>query len=189
MIKQALGLIETIGLATAIEAADAAVKSANVRLIGYELTKGDGMVTIKVEGDVGAVKAAIDSARAAASKVGTVVSTDVIPRPAQGLEKIVCTAETVGCTKNADSASPLVVAPEMPKPAIYKEETRAAQPEVSPLPPQPVQAEAPLEETPVEAAPATDETVEAANDAGEEQAEEGANTSPQTGGGKKKRRG
>ncbi|MDP2842150.1 MAG: BMC domain-containing protein, partial [Acetobacterium sp.] len=61
---EAIGLIEAIGLATAIEAADAAVKSANVRLIGYEACKGDGMSTIKVAGDIGAVKAAVDAATA-----------------------------------------------------------------------------------------------------------------------------
>lgn len=95
-MTQALGLIETVGLTAAIEAADTAVKSANVTLIGYELTKGGGMVTVKIEGDVGAVKAAISSARAAAEKVGEVFSTQVIPRPAKGLEALVITAETVG---------------------------------------------------------------------------------------------
>lgn len=85
-MKKSLGLIETQGLAAGIEAADAAVKSANVRLIGYELTKGGGWATIKVEGDVGAVKAAVDAARMAAAKVNQVVSTRVIPRPSAGLD-------------------------------------------------------------------------------------------------------
>ncbi|MGK2888239.1 MAG: BMC domain-containing protein [Candidatus Malihini olakiniferum] len=53
MAKQSLGLIETVWLAAAVEAADAAVKSANVNLVGYELTKGGGMVTVKLEGEVG----------------------------------------------------------------------------------------------------------------------------------------
>lgn len=83
-----IGLIETIGLTAAIEAADAAVKSANVRLLGYELTKGGGMVTVKFEGDVGAVKAALDAAVAAAERVSTVYSKHVIPRPHDELEKI-----------------------------------------------------------------------------------------------------
>ena len=95
MLKS-LGLIETIGLTAGIEAADAAVKSANVKLIGYELSKGSGMTVIKVEGEVGAVKAAIDAATVAAMKVSKVVSTKVIPRPASGLEKLIHTKDTVG---------------------------------------------------------------------------------------------
>lgn len=96
MITKALGLIETIGLIAAVEAADAAVKSANVKLIGYELAKGDGMVTVKIEGDVGAVSSAIAAAYAAASKVSAVCSTQVIPRPAAEIKKIIFTPETVG---------------------------------------------------------------------------------------------
>jgi len=96
MLTQALGLIETIGLAAAVEAADTAIKSSNVRLIGYELTRGDGMVTVKFEGDVGAVKAAIQAAKSSAEKVGGVFSTLIIPRPAKGIDSFVCSADTVG---------------------------------------------------------------------------------------------
>lgn len=92
---QAVGFIETVGLAAAVEAADAAVKSANVRMIGYELTRGDGMVTVKVEGDVGAVKSAIDAAKAASSRVNEVYSVHVIPRPALSTHAVIRTAETV----------------------------------------------------------------------------------------------
>lgn len=93
---QAIGMIETKGLATGIEAADAAVKSANVKLIGYELARGGGMVTVKVEGDVGAVKAAIEAAAAAASRIGKVISKHIIPRPASGLDGIIYSKDTVG---------------------------------------------------------------------------------------------
>ncbi|SDF45513.1 BMC domain-containing protein [Sporomusa acidovorans] len=96
MFKNALGLIEVVGLTAGMEAADAAVKAANVELIGYELTKGGGMVVIKISGDVGAVQAAIAAAAAAASKVSTVVASHVIPRPGYGLENIIITQETVG---------------------------------------------------------------------------------------------
>jgi len=96
MAHPSLGLIETIGLAAAIEAADAAVKSANVTLVGYELTKGDGMTIVKVQGDVGAVKAAIAAAAAAAARINTVVSTQVIARPADGIQGLVVTPDTVG---------------------------------------------------------------------------------------------
>ena len=87
-MQKSLGLIETEGLAAGIEAADAAVKSANVELIGYELTKGGGWTTIKVQGDVGAVKASVDAGAAAAEKVGEIVSQHVIPRPHTDVEKI-----------------------------------------------------------------------------------------------------
>ena len=59
---EALGTIETVGLAAAFEAADVACKTANVELIGYELAKGGGFVTIKVVGKVAAVNSAIDAA-------------------------------------------------------------------------------------------------------------------------------
>ena len=100
-MKQSLGLIETYGLCAGIEAADAAVKSANVTLIGYELAMGDGMTTIKISGDVGAVKAAVDAARAAASKVGQVASAHVIARPAENLDGLVVNKRTLGSMPGA----------------------------------------------------------------------------------------
>ncbi|QCX34512.1 BMC domain-containing protein [Caloramator sp. E03] len=103
MSEKALGLIETIGLAAAIEAADTAIKSANVNLIGYELTKGNGMVTVKIEGDVGAVKAAIEAAKVSASKINKVCSVLIIPRPAEYIEKIIRSSLTVGLNKNEKS--------------------------------------------------------------------------------------
>ncbi len=96
---QAIGMIETRGLTAAIEAADTMVKAANVKLVGYELARGGGLVTVKVEGDVGAVKAAVEAAAAAASKIGRVVSKHVIPRPASGLDKMICSEDTVGKRK------------------------------------------------------------------------------------------
>lgn len=83
----ALGMIETRGLVGSIEAADAMVKAANVRLIGKE-TIGGGYVTVMVRGDVGAVKAATDAGAAAAGRVGDLVSVHVIPRPHGDLEAI-----------------------------------------------------------------------------------------------------
>ena len=73
MLTNALGEIEVLGLAAAIEAADVAVKAANVRLIGYETTDGAGMVTVKVEGQVSSVSAAVAAAAAAAAPVRTVL--------------------------------------------------------------------------------------------------------------------
>lgn len=81
MSSKALGLIETIGLAAAIEAADAASKAANVTVLGYENSKGGGMIAVKLAGDVGAVKAAVAAGSAAAQRIGKVAATHIIPRP------------------------------------------------------------------------------------------------------------
>lgn len=83
----ALGMIETKGLVGSIEAADAMVKAANVKLIG-KVHVGGGLVTVMVRGDVGAVKAATDAGAAAAEKVGELVSVHVIPRPHGDIEFI-----------------------------------------------------------------------------------------------------
>ena len=84
---QALGMVETKGLVGSIEAADAMVKAANVRLIG-KVHVGGGLVTVMVRGDVGAVKSATDAGAAAASRVGELVSVHVIPRPHEEVEFI-----------------------------------------------------------------------------------------------------
>jgi len=77
---EALGMVECMGLVAMIEAADAMVKSANVRLVGYEKVDA-GLVTAIVRGEVGAVKAAVDAGAAAARRIGTVTAVHVIPRP------------------------------------------------------------------------------------------------------------
>src|SRR6204780_1655697 len=87
MTYDALGMIETKGLVASIEAADAMVKAANVQLVGKEFI-GAGYVTVTVRGDVGAVKAATDAGAAAARRVGELVAVHVIPRPHEGVEKI-----------------------------------------------------------------------------------------------------
>ncbi|MGF1716785.1 BMC domain-containing protein [Photobacterium chitinilyticum] len=87
-MSDALGLIETKGLVACIEAADAMCKAANVELIGYE-NVGSGLVTAMVKGDVGAVKAAVDSGVDSAQRVGEVVTSLVIARPHSDIEKIV----------------------------------------------------------------------------------------------------
>lgn len=80
MERNALGMVETKGLVGAVEAADAMVKAANVKLVGKEQI-GSGLVTVMIRGDVGAVKAATDAGAAAAEQVGELVSVHVIPRP------------------------------------------------------------------------------------------------------------
>ncbi|TET49552.1 MAG: BMC domain-containing protein [Actinomycetota bacterium] len=86
MNGEALGLIETRGLVAAVEAADAMVKAANVKLTSKNYA-GSGMVEVEVTGDVGAVKAAVDAGAAAAKRVGEIVSVHIIPRPHEELDK------------------------------------------------------------------------------------------------------
>ncbi len=87
-MNEALGMVETKGFVAAVEAADAMVKAANVKLMGRE-NIGSGLVTVMVTGDVGAVKAAVDAGAAAAKRVGELYSVHVIPRPASGISGIV----------------------------------------------------------------------------------------------------
>lgn len=83
-MQEALGVIETLGFATAMEAADAAVKAANVRLADWQRV-GGGKVNVIFRGDVAAVKAALDAGVASASQVGSVEGQTVIPRPSEKL--------------------------------------------------------------------------------------------------------
>lgn len=80
-MEKSLGLLEVRGLSCAIEAADAMVKAANVVLDELEAARGNGMMTVKVSGDVGAVRAAVEAGKAAAIAYGALVSADVIARP------------------------------------------------------------------------------------------------------------
>ena len=84
---KALGMIEVYGYLTAVEALDSALKAANVTRLDVVKVRG-GLVTVLVEGDVGAVKAAMDASAAAAERIGTVVSVHVIPRPASDVERM-----------------------------------------------------------------------------------------------------
>jgi ethanolamine utilization protein EutM len=87
-MPKALGLVETRGLVGALEAADAMVKAANVTIIGREKTD-PALITIKISGDVAAVKSAVDAGAAAAQRVGQLVSVHVIPQPDEQLEIII----------------------------------------------------------------------------------------------------
>ena len=83
-MSEAMGMIETKGLVGSIEAADAMMKAANVTFLKQEMVDG-GIVTVFVEGDVGAVQAAVDAGKAAASRVGELLGAHVIPRPDQAV--------------------------------------------------------------------------------------------------------
>lgn len=91
-MQLALGLIETKGLIGAIEAADAMVKAANVKLVSKEKITA-ALVTIKVIGEVAAVKSAVDAGAAAAQRVGQLVAVHVIPRPDEQIDDIIFTPD------------------------------------------------------------------------------------------------
>lgn len=92
---KSLGFIETVGLAAAIASADAAVKAANVRLVGRENSKGNGCITVKISGDIGAVNAALMAAKAACESVNRVWAIDAIARPAVGINELFVRGEEV----------------------------------------------------------------------------------------------
>jgi microcompartment protein CcmL/EutN len=83
-MSNAIGMIETKGFVAALAAADAMVKAANVTIAAREEV-GDGLVSVVIRGDVGAVKAATEAGAETASQVGELVSVYVIPRPHQDL--------------------------------------------------------------------------------------------------------
>lgn len=97
-------MVECMGLVAMIEAADAMVKSANVKLVGYERIDA-GLVTAIVRGEVAAVKAAVDAGAAAGRRVGTVVATHVIPRPHSEVAEGIPVIETGETTRKKISGS------------------------------------------------------------------------------------
>lgn len=96
---EALGMIETLGYIGAVEALDVSLKAANVRFDGCELV-GGGLVTVKVTGDVGAVKASIEAAEGAVRKVGTLISSFVIPKPDDQVFEVFCKGIEKTASKN-----------------------------------------------------------------------------------------
>lgn len=113
--RGAVGLIETEGLPAAIAAADAALKAANVVLVGRENSRGGGFMTVKIAGDVAAVQAALAAARAVAEGVRGVHSVLTIPRPAEG------TGDCLVRNENTMGAELLKPAPPAPAPCGTKE--------------------------------------------------------------------
>ncbi|CAB1252704.1 BMC domain-containing protein [Clostridium sp. MT-14] len=86
--EEALGLVETIGMVPAVEAADKMLKAADVELISYE-NIGSTLVTIMIKGDVAAVKASVEAGAAAAAAIGKLTAHNVMPRPIKGVGDIV----------------------------------------------------------------------------------------------------
>jgi ethanolamine utilization protein EutM len=97
---EALGMIECKGFVALVEASDAMLKAANVDLVGWDKV-GSGLVTAFVVGDVAAVKAAVDAGAAAASRIGEVVSVQVIPRPHEDLGGILSFAKAPVATPSS----------------------------------------------------------------------------------------
>jgi ethanolamine utilization protein EutM len=85
---KALGMIETRGLVAAIEATDSMSKSAEVQVVGLKEI-GGGLVSVYVQGEVGAVKAAVDAGAASAKKVGEIVAVHIISRPNDDTARII----------------------------------------------------------------------------------------------------
>lgn len=129
----ALGMIETRGLVASIEAADAMVKAASVTLIS-KTHVGGGLVTVMVEGDVGAVKAATDAGAAAAERIGELISVHVIPRPAADVAHILDRRPEPKPEPEPEPPAPEPEPePEVPEPepeeAAHTEEMKEEQPE------------------------------------------------------------
>lgn len=145
---KALGMIEVYGYLTAVEALDSALKAANVTRLDVVKVRG-GLVTVLVEGDVGAVKAAMDASAAAAERIGTVVSVHVIPRPASDVERML---KGPGGGSKAEPPETEPEEPGKPEPKEPEpkgpepEERKAEEPEPEPEP------EAPEPEEPAQAA-------------------------------------
>ncbi len=135
-MMNALGMIETRGLVASIEAADAMVKAASVTLIS-KTHVGGGLVTVMVEGDVGAVKAATDAGAAAAERVGELISVHVIPRPAADVAHILDRRPEPKPEPEPEPPAPEPEPePEVPEPepeeAAHTEEMKEEQPEEAP---------------------------------------------------------
>ncbi len=173
-MKQALGLVEIQGLSTAVVVADTMAKAANVEIIDMENTKGLGYMTIKVAGDVGAVKAAVDAGRQVGIVHQKLVSWKVIPRPSDYVAETFC--RPTPPTPPANPEPPIDPEPSTPpespvEPEAQVEAEAPAEAEVPAEPETQAEAEVPAEteaqveaEVPAETeeAAAPEETIEEA---------------------------
>lgn len=151
-MEQSLGLVEVKGLCSAIETADVMVKAANVTLVELEAARGSGMMTIKVIGDVGAVKAAVEAGRASALADESLVSVDVIARPTKELSDVFIRYPGKKEKPNfygVEPEKPAAPEPEPPAPAPVPEPP-APEPETPATAPVVEEPSAPTVEAPVE---------------------------------------
>ena len=106
-----MGMIETKGLIGSLEAADAMVKAANVTILKQEKIDG-GIVTVLITGDVGAVQAAVDAGKEAATRVGELLAAHVIPRPDEEVAKLFEEKKVVSPTPTTKPKTEKVAPPE-----------------------------------------------------------------------------
>lgn len=84
---QSIGLVETVGLIPAVEAADAMAKAARVTVVSVANADA-GLISVICTGDLAACNAAVDAGKAAASRVGECVNSTLIPRPDADMHKL-----------------------------------------------------------------------------------------------------
>jgi microcompartment protein CcmL/EutN len=106
--NDSIGFVETYGMVAAIEAADAMVKAARVK-VKTVLNADVGMLSVICEGDLAACKAAVDAGKAAAERVGKCLSSNLIARPAEGLEELI--SRRIGSTITQAKQGPKAKAP------------------------------------------------------------------------------
>ena len=116
-MNDSLGLVEVIGLVSAVEAADAMSKAARVHVRSVA-NADSGMLTVICEGDLAAVAAAVDAGKAAASRLGECVGTNVIARPGDGLGEMI--ANKIGSIFDEPKAKPAKAEEKTAKPAQKK---------------------------------------------------------------------
>ncbi|MCP4119086.1 MAG: BMC domain-containing protein [Desulfobacteraceae bacterium] len=140
MKDTALGVIETFGFVPAVEAADTAVKAANVEIQGCRYV-GAGLVSVLITGDVSSVKASVDAGKTAAERLGQVISTTVIARTGEGLETILVdeteSPEQPGPEPEPEPTKPEPMQPEQPEQPMQKAVSgpgEAAEPADNPQP-------------------------------------------------------
>lgn len=105
-MSEAIGMIETQGLVSSYEAADAMVKAANVQVVKQELVDA-GIVTVIVKGDVGAVQAAVSAGKAAVERLGTLLGAHVIPRADDEVNTLINLKEKKKVAKTGKQVTPV----------------------------------------------------------------------------------
>lgn len=124
-MQYALGLIETVGLAAAIQAADGALKTADVKLAGIENSKGNGRQTVFLTGDVSSVMVAVEAGVAVAGQIGDVYASKVIAAPSISLKKYLRHLDVIHSNEKKEEENPAINAVKENKPKTgTKKKTR-----------------------------------------------------------------
>ena len=127
MSRNALGLVETQGLIAAIEATDVAAKAAGVVVSSVELTDA-AFLTLKIEGELGAVQAAVEASVEAAQKVGEIVAVKIIPNPDDGLSILISQKRYVSKYHPEENRLPLTYGDADPDLPVKKSVTKRSMP-------------------------------------------------------------